>query len=113
MCRTSCVASSTGENLFGRQYRLGFRLGAPGKICLTSFGYQWYGCRTSKTEEVAMISRRTALSAVHEATLATRIILFVLALTWMSLPAAAQSTAGRVLGTVIDQSGASVAGATV
>jgi hypothetical protein len=60
-----------------------------------------------------MISRRTALSAVHEATLATRIILLVLALTLMSLPAATQSTAGRVLGSVTDQSGASVAGATV
>src|ERR1700676_4669922 len=60
-----------------------------------------------------MRSRCTALSAGHEATLATRIILFLLALTLMALPAAAQSTAGRVLGSVTDQSGASVAGATV
>jgi hypothetical protein len=60
-----------------------------------------------------MISRCTALSAGREATLATRMILFVLALTLMSLPAAAQSTAGRMLGSVTDQSGASVAGASV
>src|SRR6202049_4525741 len=60
-----------------------------------------------------MRSRCTALSAGHEATLATRFILFFLALPLMALPAAAQSTAGRVLGSVTDQSGASVAGATV
>ena len=60
-----------------------------------------------------MISRRTALSAGHEATLATRIVLLALALTLMSLPGLAQSTAGRVLGSVTDQSGASVSGATV
>jgi hypothetical protein len=60
-----------------------------------------------------MRPRRTALSAVHESTLATRIVLFILFLTLMSLPAAAQSTAGRVLGSVTDQSGASVAGAVV
>jgi hypothetical protein len=60
-----------------------------------------------------MRPRRTALSAVHESTLATRIVLFILFLTLMSLSAAAQSTAGRVLGSVTDQSGASVAGAVV
>ncbi len=60
-----------------------------------------------------MTFRSTALSAGHEATLATRIVLLVLTLALSSLPAPAQSTAGRILGTVTDQSGASVAGATV
>jgi len=59
-----------------------------------------------------MISRRTALSAGHEATLATRIVL-ALALSLISLPGLAQSTAGRVLGSVTDQSGAAVPGASV
>jgi hypothetical protein len=60
-----------------------------------------------------MTSRSTAMSAGHETTLATRIVLLALALSLMSLSALAQSTAGRVLGSVTDQSGASVAGATV
>ena len=64
-----------------------------------------------------MTSRRTALSAVHVATFATRIallfLLTLLASSLMSLPALTQSTAGRVLGSISDQSGASVAGATV
>jgi hypothetical protein len=60
-----------------------------------------------------MISRRTALSAGYEAKLATPVVLLVLAVSLLSLPALAQSTAGRVLGSVTDQSGASVAGATV
>src|SRR5260370_17791730 len=60
-----------------------------------------------------MTSRRTALSAGHEATLATQIVLLALALSLLSLAALAQSTAGRVLGSVTDQSGAAVAGATV
>jgi Carboxypeptidase regulatory-like domain len=60
-----------------------------------------------------MTFRSTALSAGRETTAATRIVLLVLALSLMSLPALAQSTAGRVLGRVSDQSGASVAGATV
>src|SRR6202045_4062011 len=55
----------------------------------------------------------TALSAVHESTLATQIALLTLSLILIGLPAQAQSTAGRVLGSVTDQSGASVAGATV
>jgi hypothetical protein len=45
--------------------------------------------------------------------IAARIVLLALALSLMSLPSLAQSTAGRVLGTIADQSGASVAGATV
>ena len=60
-----------------------------------------------------MTFRSTAMSAGHETTPATRIVLLALALSLMSLPALAQSTAGRVLGRVTDQSGASVAGATV
>jgi len=60
-----------------------------------------------------MISRRTALSAGHGATLAIQFVLLLVALSLMSLPALSQSTAGRLLGTISDQSGASVAGATV
>jgi hypothetical protein len=65
-----------------------------------------------------MTFRSTALSAGHVTTLATRIVLFALAAcvltgSLLSLPALAQSTAGRILGSVSDQSGASVAGATV
>jgi hypothetical protein len=56
---------------------------------------------------------RTAMSAGHRAKAATLIFAVVLALGLSSLPALAQSTAGRVLGSVTDQSGASVAGATV
>jgi hypothetical protein len=59
-----------------------------------------------------MTFRSTALSAGHEA-LATRTVLHVLVLSLMCLPAPAQSTAGRVLGSITDLSGASVAGASV
>ncbi|MGA8619303.1 MAG: carboxypeptidase regulatory-like domain-containing protein [Candidatus Sulfotelmatobacter sp.] len=59
-----------------------------------------------------MTFRSTALSAGDQIT-TSRIVLSVLVLSLMSLPALAQSTAGRVLGTVIDQTGAAVAGATV
>src|SRR5712671_4982990 len=65
-----------------------------------------------QTEGVPMTFPRTAMSAVHKATSAAQIIL-ISVLSLMSLPALAQSTAGRVLGTITDQSGASVAGATV
>src|SRR5579863_1786906 len=70
-----------------------------------------------KTEEVPMTSRSIPMSAGHVAA-PTRIFLFVLvaivlALSLISIPALAQSTAGRVLGTVTDASGAAVAGATV
>ncbi len=58
-----------------------------------------------------MTFRRTAMSTEHVTTSAPRIVLLVLALSGLSLTAAAQSTAGRVLGRVTDQSGASVAGA--
>ena len=64
-----------------------------------------------------MTSRSTPMSAGHVVA-STRIFLFVpvailLALSLISIPALAQTTAGRVLGTVTDQSGAAVAGATV
>ncbi|HZZ16327.1 MAG TPA: carboxypeptidase regulatory-like domain-containing protein, partial [Candidatus Sulfotelmatobacter sp.] len=60
-----------------------------------------------------MRSRRAALSAVPTATLASRIVLLTAVLILSGVLAQAQSTAGRVLGSVTDQSGASVAGATV
>jgi hypothetical protein len=53
------------------------------------------------------------MSAGQKMNIAARIVLLALALSLMSLPSLAQSTAGRVLGTIADQSGASVAGATV
>jgi hypothetical protein len=57
---------------------------------------------------------RTAMSAGHKAKSAILIVFAVaFALGLASLPGLAQSTAGRVLGSVTDQSGASVAGATV
>jgi len=55
-----------------------------------------------------MTFRSTAMSAGHESTTASRIVLLALTLSLMSLTALAQSTAGRVLGTIADQSGASV-----
>ncbi len=60
-----------------------------------------------------MTSQSAAMSEGHETDLAFRTVLIVLALSLLSLPALAQSTAGRVLGAVTDQSGAAVAGATV
>ncbi len=60
-----------------------------------------------------MTFRSTAMSAGHTMTLAIRIALLIFALSALSLTAVAQSTAGRVLGRVADQSGASVAGAKV
>jgi hypothetical protein len=59
-----------------------------------------------------MICQSAALSA-RKTTLSTRIVFLAFALSLTSLTALAQSTAGRVLGTVTDQSGASVPGATV
>ena len=60
-----------------------------------------------------MTFRSTAMSAGHKSNVAARIVFLALALSLISLPSLAQSTAGRVLGTIADQSGASVAGATV
>ncbi|MGB7073249.1 MAG: carboxypeptidase-like regulatory domain-containing protein, partial [Candidatus Sulfotelmatobacter sp.] len=60
-----------------------------------------------------MTFRSTAMSAGHTMTLAIRIALLVFLLSALGLTAPAQSTAGRVLGTVTDQSGASIAGAKV
>ena len=53
-----------------------------------------------------MTFRCTAMSAGHETTTATRVVLLAITLCLMSLPALAQSTAGRILGRVTDQSGA-------
>src|ERR1700733_14800110 len=61
---------------------------------------------------VPMTFRSTAVPP-RLVTPVTRIFLFVLTLSLMSLPLLAQSTAGRVLGAVTDASGASVAGAIV
>jgi Carboxypeptidase regulatory-like domain len=61
-----------------------------------------------------MTFRSTALSAGHVTTAAIRIALLIaLAGCLLSVPAMAQSTAGRILGSTTDPSGASVAGATV
>ncbi len=54
-----------------------------------------------------------ALSAGHRTGMFARFILVTLALNLMCISALAQSTSGRVLGTVTDPSGASVAGANV
>jgi len=60
-----------------------------------------------------MTFRSTALSAGHETNVAAHIILLMLALSFLTSFGLAQSTAGRVLGSVTDQSGAAVAGASV
>src|SRR5580693_7249119 len=62
-----------------------------------------------------MLSRTvgTALSHDTRRTAAPRLLLATLTLLVFSLPALAQSTAGRILGTVTDRSGAAVSGATV
>jgi hypothetical protein len=57
--------------------------------------------------------RSTALSAGHVTALARTVLFFALALTLLNVSTIGQSTAGRVLGTITDQSGASLAGATV
>lgn len=50
---------------------------------------------------------------VGRRTAATRSLLAIVTLLWFSAAAVAQSTAGRILGTLTDQSGAAVAGASV
>ncbi|MFZ0952487.1 MAG: carboxypeptidase-like regulatory domain-containing protein [Candidatus Sulfotelmatobacter sp.] len=60
-----------------------------------------------------MTFRSTAMSAGHTMTSAIRIALLIFVLSALSLTAVAQSTAGRILGRITDQSGASVAGAKV
>ncbi len=61
-----------------------------------------------------MPSRTVSAAASHVGqTAATRFLLATFTLLVFSLPALAQTTAGRILGTVNDQSGASVPGATV
>ena len=54
----------------------------------------------------------TAMSAGQVATAASRMFL-ILMICAFSLPGLAQSTAGRILGSISDQSGAAVTGATV
>jgi len=56
---------------------------------------------------------RTVTSQDGRATRARRLLVVVFTLVALSLSALAQSTAGRILGTLTDQSGAAVAGATV
>jgi Carboxypeptidase regulatory-like domain/TonB dependent receptor len=64
-------------------------------------------------KEFSMTFRSTALSAGHQTNAAARIILLILTLTLFTSFALAQSTTGRVLGSITDQSGAAVAGASV
>lgn len=56
---------------------------------------------------------RSALVSPGPATSVSRAAAFLLALILLSIATLAQTTAGRILGTVVDQSGAAVAGATV
>ena len=56
---------------------------------------------------------RTVTSQDGRATRTLRLLVVVFTLVALSVSALAQSTAGRILGTLTDQSGAAVAGATV
>ena len=62
-----------------------------------------------------MLSRTVSAASSHDGrmTAASRLLLATFTLLLFSASALAQSTAGRILGTVSDQSGAAVAGATV
>jgi hypothetical protein len=60
-----------------------------------------------------MNARCTALSAGRPSPLSARIAIFFLFVLALCLTSSAQSTAGRILGTVTDQSGAAVAGASI
>jgi hypothetical protein len=62
-----------------------------------------------------MLSRSVSTCSSHDIrrTPASRLLLATFTLLLFSVPALAQSTAGRILGTVTDQSGAAVSGATV
>src|SRR3984885_10284191 len=55
----------------------------------------------------------TALSASHVTAVARNVLFSVLALGLLNVSTIAQSTAGRVLGTITDQSGASLSGASI
>ena len=57
--------------------------------------------------------RCTAMSAGQVASVASGMLLVVLTICALGVPGLAQSTTGRILGTVSDQSGAAVTGATV
>ncbi len=52
-------------------------------------------------------------SHVGRMTAATRLLLVIVTLLWFSVAGVAQSTSGRILGTLTDQSGAAVSGASV
>jgi hypothetical protein len=60
-----------------------------------------------------MTFRSIAISRGHRTTAGTRIVFLALALSLMSPSAQTQSTAGRLLGSITDPSGASLTGATV
>src|SRR5271166_4115278 len=62
-----------------------------------------------------MLSHTVSTASSHDIrrTAASRSLLATFTLLVFSLPALAQSTAGRILGAVTDQSGAAVSGATV
>ena len=62
-----------------------------------------------------MLSRSVSAAASHDGrmTAASRLLLATFTLLLCSVPALTQSTAGRILGTVTDKSGAAVAGAKV
>ncbi len=67
---------------------------------------------SDQNTEASMKFRCTAMSAGQVATAASRMFL-ILMICAFSLPGLAQSTAGRILGSISDQSGAAVTGATV
>ncbi len=60
-----------------------------------------------------MLSQRTGLSTPRRTTAVCATALTILMLSLLALPVLGQSTSGRILGSVNDQSGAAVAGATV
>ena len=67
---------------------------------------------SDQNTEASMKFRCTAMSAGRVATAASRMFL-ILMICALSLPGLAQSTTGRILGSISDQSGAAVTGATV
>ena len=68
---------------------------------------------SDQNSEASMKFRCTAMSAGQVASVASGIFLIVLTVCAMGVPGFAQSTTGRILGSVSDQSGAAVTGATV
>src|SRR5271165_7057209 len=68
---------------------------------------------SDQNSEASMKFRCTAMSAGQVASVASGMLLVVLMICALSMPGLAQSTTGRILGSVSDQSGAAVTGATV